>query len=140
MKLTNKLIVNKTNEQNRTVSVSDSSRCFSAGSQKRRRRTEEERWESREGSLFFRLLLGRFQPHQRTVKRDFRAAESLSGHRGPVPLTTGFISCSSPGFSPLFPWLLLLSSGHGATRLTANREGLPPETEKEERGKGVGGN
>ncbi len=60
----------------------------------------------------------------------------MSGHRGPLQSSTGLISSSSRCYSPPFPRLLLLSSGYRATRLTANREGLPRETEKQEGGGG----
>lgn len=68
------------------------------------------------------------------MKQLLSAAESLSGHRGALPSSAGLISSSLPCFAPPLSRLLLLSSGCGAKRLAANREGLPWETEKGERG------
>lgn len=88
--------------------------------------------------MFCRLLPGPFLPLSRTVKQLNSAADSLSGHRGPLSSSAGLMSPSSPCFSPPFSRLLLLSSGYEARRLTANREGLPWETEKGQRWGGLG--
>lgn len=91
--------------------------------------------ESGGGSVFVDFYWAVFSHINAPWSSFFSAADSLSGHRGPLLSSAGLISSSSSCFSPPFSRLLLFSSGYGAKQLTANREGLPWETEKgEQRG------